>query len=87
MQRLAEALDAWCASRRPRVAGGSTNFVDFLLPVHISSPAVAMLLYYNDQPWVVAFAAAVAIGSKTIFRRRSGAGAGTFSTHRIWPSA
>ena len=40
---------------------------------HITSLATAMLLYYNDRLWVVAFAVAVAIGSKTIFRAPVGA--------------
>lgn len=68
MQLLLETIDAWCNRRRPRFVGGLLKLVDFLLPAHISSLAVAMLLYYNDRLWVVAFAAAVAIGSKWIFR-------------------
>jgi hypothetical protein len=68
MQLLLEALDAWCSGRRPRFTGGPLQFVDFLLSAHISALAVSMLLYYNDRLWVVAFATAVAIGSKTIFR-------------------
>jgi enediyne biosynthesis protein E5 len=68
MQLLLEALDAWCGRRRPRFAGGLLKLVDFLLSAHISALAVAMMLYFNDRLWVVAFAAAVAVGSKTIFR-------------------
>src|SRR5262249_6609146 len=67
------ALDAWCSGRRPRFSGGLMKLVDFLLSAHISALAVAMLLYYNDRLWVVAFATAVAIGSKTIFRVPIGA--------------
>jgi hypothetical protein len=33
-----------------------------------------MLLYYNDRLWVVAFATAMAIGSKTVFRAPIGSG-------------
>jgi hypothetical protein len=74
MQMLLEALDAWGAGRRPRFAGGPLKVVDFLLSAHISALAVAMLLYYNDRLWVVAFATAVAVGSKTIFRAPVGEG-------------
>ena len=42
--------------------------VDFLLSAHISALAVSMLLYYSDRLWVVAFAAAVSIASKTLLR-------------------
>jgi enediyne biosynthesis protein E5 len=66
LQLLLEVVDAWCRGRRPRFAGGPLKLVDFLLSAHISALAVAMLLYYNDRLWVVAFATAVAIGSKTV---------------------
>jgi Na+-translocating ferredoxin:NAD+ oxidoreductase RnfD subunit len=44
------------------------NFIDFLLPAHISALAVAMLIYANDRLWVVAFAVSVAISSKILLR-------------------
>ncbi len=50
--------------------------IDFLLSAHISALAVAMLLYANDRLWVVAFATAVAIGSKVLFRQPARSGAG-----------
>jgi hypothetical protein len=78
LQLLLEGLDAWCSGRRPRFAGGWRKLVDFLLSAHISALAVAMLLYYNERLWVVAFATAVAIGSKTIFRVPVGAGSRHF---------
>jgi enediyne biosynthesis protein E5 len=78
MQILLEAVDAVCQRRRPRFAGGLLKLVDFLLAPHITSLATAMLLYYNDRLWIVAFAVAVAIGSKTIFRAPSGAGSRHF---------
>lgn len=68
MQLLLECIDSWCTGRKPRFAGGLQKFVDFLLSAHITALSVAMLLYFNDRLWVVAFAVAVAIGSKTIFR-------------------
>jgi enediyne biosynthesis protein E5 len=68
LQVLLEWVDARCDGRRPRFAGGLRPLADFLLSAHITALAVAMLLYFNDRLWVVAFATAVAIGSKTIFR-------------------
>lgn len=69
-----EFLMARNAGRAPAYAGGARKFIDFLLPAHISGLAVGMLLYANDRLWVVAFAAAVAIGSKVIFRAPVGRG-------------
>jgi enediyne biosynthesis protein E5 len=71
---LLEVVDARCNHRRPRFAGGLRPLIDFLLSAHISGLAVAMLLYANDRLWVLAFAAATAIGSKAIFRAAVGAG-------------
>jgi hypothetical protein len=82
MQLLLESLDAWCSGRRVRFAGGLLELVDFLLAPHITGLATAMLLYYNDRLWVVAFATGVAIASKTIFRAPVGAG----SRHVFNPS-
>ena len=78
MQMLLEGVDAWCSGRRVRFAGGPRALVDFLLAPHITALATAMLLYYNDRLWVVAFAVAVAIGSKTVFRAPGGAGSRHF---------
>jgi enediyne biosynthesis protein E5 len=82
MQLLLEALDAWCSGRRPRFTGGFGKLVDFFLSAHISALAVAMLLYYNDRLWIVAFTTAVAIGSKWIIRVPVGPG----SRHVFNPS-
>lgn len=65
---LLEAINAWRERRRVRFLGGARDFVDFLLPAHISGLAVSMLLYPNEHLWPIAFASAVAIGSKVIFR-------------------
>lgn len=78
MQLLLEALDARCSGRRPRFVGGIGEFIDFMLSAHISALAVAMLLYYNDRLWIVAFTTAVAIGSKTVFRVPVGTGSRHF---------
>lgn len=74
MQLLLEFVDARCNHRTPRFAGGLVPFVDFLLSAHITALAIAMLLYFNDRLWVVAFATAAAMASKTLFRAPFGSG-------------
>ncbi|HSK63331.1 MAG TPA: hypothetical protein VK893_05810 [Pyrinomonadaceae bacterium] len=73
---LLEAIQCWSNGKKPAFSGGVRALIDFLLSAHISALAVAMLLYANDRLWVVAFATAVAIGSKVLFRQpgRSGPG-------------
>jgi enediyne biosynthesis protein E5 len=83
---LLEAVDARCQRRRPRFTGGPRSVVDFLLSAHISGLAVSMLLYANDRLWVVAFAAAAAIGSKAIFRAGVGGPGGAGTRHFFNPS-
>ena len=68
LETLLELLDARATGRRPRFAGGPRAVFDFLLSAHISGLAVSMLLYANDRLGPVAFAAAVAIGSKYLLR-------------------
>jgi Na+-translocating ferredoxin:NAD+ oxidoreductase RnfD subunit len=48
--------------------------MDFLLPAHITALAVSMLLYAGELLLPFAFAAAVAIGSKALFRAPVGKG-------------
>ena len=72
LELLFELLNCWSTGRTPAFRGGVKNFVDFLLPAHISALAVGMLIYANDRLWVVAFAAAVAISSKILFRVPAG---------------
>jgi hypothetical protein len=62
-----ETVDAWAGRRSPKFAGGVINFIDFLLPAHISGLAVSMLLYAGGLVLPFAFAAAVAIASKALF--------------------
>jgi hypothetical protein len=73
-QLLLEGLSAWSERRRPRFLGGPAALLNFLLSAHITGLAIPMLLYFNERLWVVAFAAAVAIGSKTVFRAPYGSG-------------
>src|SRR3954449_5550965 len=65
---LLETLESRRLGRKPRFLGPGTAFIDFLLSAHITGLAVAMLLYANDRLLPVAFAAAVAISSKHLFR-------------------
>ena len=77
-----EFLLEWIGSRssalRPAYKGGLRAKVDFLMSAHISGLAVAMLLYSNARLWPTAFAAAAAIGSKSIFRVAGGRGSRHF---------
>lgn len=68
LELIFELLSSWGADRKPAFTGGLRNFIDFLLPAHISALAVGMLVYANDRLWVVAFAVSVAITSKIFFR-------------------
>jgi hypothetical protein len=58
---ILEIVDAAANKKTPRFTGGVTNFIDFLLPAHISGMAVSMLLYCGSQLLPFAFASAVAI--------------------------
>lgn len=58
-------LRGWSGAR---FRGGLRNLVIFLLPAHITALAVAMLLSTNERFTVIAFAAAFAILSKSMFR-------------------
>jgi len=69
-----EMIDAWSNRRSPKYRGGAVAFIDFLLPAHITALAISMLLYANERLWVVAFASAAAVASKTLIRVRIGAG-------------
>jgi len=74
LELLLEIISAQTEKRKFKFSGGAARFVDFLLPAHITALAVSMLLYVNDTLLPVAFATAVAIGSKAIFRAPVGRG-------------
>lgn len=63
---ILETVDALANKKAPRFKGSFTNFVDYLLPAHISGMAVSMLLYCGDLLLPFAFASAVAIASKAL---------------------
>jgi enediyne biosynthesis protein E5 len=74
VELLLELVDARANQRSLQFVGGVQKFVDFLLPAHITALAIAMLLYANERLFPIAFAAAVAIGSKALFRAPVGKG-------------
>jgi Na+-translocating ferredoxin:NAD+ oxidoreductase RnfD subunit len=74
LESVLELIDARANRRTPYFVGGLRQLVNFLLPAHITGLAVAMLLYANEQLGPIAFATAVAVGSKAIFRAPAGKG-------------
>ena len=66
---IIELVAAWAGKRRPGFTGnGMWGLYTFLLPTHITSLAVNLLLYANDKFWPIAFGVVVAIGQKTVLR-------------------
>ncbi len=53
MELLLELIDARTNRRPLAFAGGMRNLVDFLLPAHITGLSIAMLLWANDQLWLL----------------------------------
>lgn len=64
-----EWIGARVEGRAPRFLGGGAKGVfEFLLPAHITSLAVNMLIYVNDRVWVMMFAVTLAVSSKWVLR-------------------
>jgi enediyne biosynthesis protein E5 len=64
-----ESLAARLERRMPRFAGrGVRGMVEFLYPAHITSLAMNMLIYVNDQIWLLIFGVCVAVGAKWVLR-------------------
>ena len=82
LEILLEIVDARASRRELRFSGGVRPFLSFILPAHITGLAIAMLLYANDHLYPIAFAVAVAIASKAIFRVPTARG----SQHFLNPS-
>ncbi len=74
MELLLESVTAWQEKRKPAFVAGISECIHFFLPAHITAMAVSMLLYGSDRLAPFAFAAAVAIGSKDLFRAPVGKG-------------
>lgn len=67
---LLEFIDARVHGRKLRFEKRLGSLVDFLLPAHISSLAISMLIYPGQRFTPIAFATVAAIGSKYFFRVR-----------------
>jgi hypothetical protein len=64
-----EWISARTEGRNPRYRGaGPRGLVEFLYPAHITSLAMNMLIYVNDQLLTMIFGVAVAIGAKWVLR-------------------
>ena len=68
LELLLETVDAWCARRPRRFAGGPRAVFEFLLPAHISALSIALLLYPSARMMPIVFASAVATCSKFVFQ-------------------
>ncbi|WP_216651589.1 RnfABCDGE type electron transport complex subunit D [Actinomadura litoris] len=68
-ETVLEALAARLEGRRPRFRGGGPRgLLEFLYPATITALALNMLVYVNDQVWVMVFGVVVAVGGKWVFR-------------------
>jgi len=66
---LLETIGARQEGRAPRYRGnGFRGLVEFLYPAHITSVALNMLIYVNDQVLVMMFGVVVAVGAKWVLR-------------------
>lgn len=66
---LLETVASRMEGRPPRFLGnGVRGMVEFLYPAHITSLALNMLIYVNDQVLPMMFGVAVAIGAKWVLR-------------------
>jgi hypothetical protein len=72
---LFEWVDARANGDTPGYAGGGfLKVVDFLLSAHMTAITLSFLLYFNQRLWIMAFAVALAIGSKYVLRVRGPSG-------------
>ncbi|MEU1882671.1 enediyne biosynthesis protein [Streptosporangium sp. NPDC020072] len=64
-----EFVSARAEGRAPRYTGnGPRGLMEFLYPAHITSLAMNMLIYVNDQILVMIFGVVVAVGAKWVLR-------------------
>ncbi|GAA4417355.1 enediyne biosynthesis protein [Actinokineospora soli] len=69
VELLLEKVGAKVEGRAPRYEGGGfKGLMEFLYPAHITSLAMNMLIYVNDQLWVLIFGVTVAVGAKWVLR-------------------
>src|SRR5580658_5134481 len=64
-----ELISAWAYKRHPRFLGnGPRGIYEFLLPAYITSLAVNMLLYANNQFWPIMFGVILAVSAKHVLQ-------------------
>ncbi|HYQ66804.1 enediyne biosynthesis protein [Actinophytocola sp.] len=64
-----EVVGARVEGRAPRFTGnGVRGMIEFLYPAHITGLALNMLIYVNDQIWVMLFGVLIAVSAKWILR-------------------
>jgi hypothetical protein len=64
-----ETISGWVYQRPPRYRGnGFRGLYESMLPAHITSLAVSMLLYCNNQFWPVIFGIVVGVGAKHVLQ-------------------
>lgn len=64
-----ETISAWAYQRRPEYRGrGARGVYEFLLPAHITSLAMNMLIYANNQYWPVMFGVVLSVSAKYVLR-------------------
>ncbi|GAA4197030.1 hypothetical protein GCM10022252_45340 [Streptosporangium oxazolinicum] len=64
-----ELIGARAEGRAPRFLGnGPRGVIEFLFPAHITSLALNMLIYVNDQVLVMMFGVIVSVGAKWVLR-------------------
>jgi hypothetical protein len=69
---LLEYVDARANARPAAFAGGGwPKVADFLVSVHMTSITMSFLIYTNTRLAILAFAVALAVGSKYVFRVRA----------------
>ncbi|MEU5726443.1 enediyne biosynthesis protein [Micromonospora sp. NPDC047738] len=69
LEIVLEVIGARAEGRRPRFTGnGFRGLVEFLYPAHITSLAMNMLIYVNDQIIALIFGVCVAIGAKWVLQ-------------------
>ena len=74
VQILLEIVDARASGRPTRFGGSAADFVNFLPAAIIPGFACGMLLYPNERLLPIAFATALSISSKVLFRAPVGGG-------------
>ena len=68
VQILLESVDARAKGRPLRFAGSVSNFLNSLPPAIIPGLALSMLIFPGENLWPLAFASALAMASKVLFR-------------------